>query len=220
MKKIILTFLFCIFLNIFCYADFMKTHFWTGYTTISMKSFYNRLDNQIKNSNNEFDKYNKVNTALIYGMDFNMMMTKNFGAGFRFSYLKMEPIIMTSFKKTDSYQGYSKFIKQTHSYNFILIPVMVGFMYQYPLSNRFFYTTKIYSGYGFFFKNGISGNYEIDGSGPVSDFSIGTSLKITDNLSLGLDIGYRYALIKDKYNNSIEYDFSGIMSLLNLIFTI
>jgi len=198
---------------------------WGGYSQINMKDLNTYIDYEnvkfYSDAGSDY-KYDKPKNAIEAGLDLNYKITPNLKIGPRVSYITASAKNVVSLAP-DNFQKY----EETDKYDMTLLPILIGGEYFIKYSDRMSYNCKLYLGYGLAsMKITYDSSYESSldpdtnytdstesnwkGSNFVGEASIGGDVAISSGVSLGLDLGYRYAKIK-KLKSDADSDLGGIV---------
>lgn len=230
------------------YAQKINLGVWGGYATVSMNDVNEELDKFASSFPQQVltPEVTKLGSGLIFGVDVGYEVSGGILVGPRIGYLSCS---QGSVSGEITQGGY--FYKFQTTIDASMIPIMIGGAYTKEVAENLLLSGKLYVGYGLAnIKSGFktetnapgatTESFEIpyEGSGLVVDIGATGEYKIAENISLGLNLGYRIAniseikaskdvpeagvkkgdVIKDSEGNPVAVDYSGLTVGLGINF--
>lgn len=199
---------------------------WVGYTTVDMKDFNKYVRDYINRRKTYGPEYSgrvtqEAKNGMMYGLDIGYNVTKVFSIGPRVAY-----IMVNQAQQNYAYEYHSPTPSWEHfdyyetKYDLSLMPVMFGGQFKKTVNEKCFFIGSIYFGYGFaqmrvnWTKQEKDGadpfvntekEYNLEGSGVVVDCAVGGEYAISNRISFGLNVGYRFARVaKMEFANDVD----------------
>ena len=230
MKKTLLTILSLFLFVPFLFAQILSIKTWGGYATVSMRNINNQLGlayTLIKQSAEAEgvepieNKYTKVESGIIWGIEALYNITADLGMGIRAGYLlPSEGTFIGNYKVNQPGIMKTEYTLEAKVSGFF-IPVMAGGMYKIKF-DKIDISCGLFSGYGMAYatqtyleetiidydpamealgNNDVSDKteYEVPVSGSCISFNViaGINFNFTQNIAAGLEAGYLIANITE-----------------------